>query len=86
MPIETVLNAARGLVVAPAGCGKTHLIIDALKAHTEKPNLVLTHTTAGVAALKQRLKKIGVLKKHYRIATIDGWTKPLCGRKNQNSV
>ncbi len=26
MSVETVLAAQRGLIVAPAGCGKTHLI------------------------------------------------------------
>lgn len=73
MSVEAVLDTTRGLVVAPAGCGKTHLITETLRVQTSKPYLVLTHTTAGVAALKQRLKKLGVPNKHYRVATIDGW-------------
>ena len=69
-----LLTINRGLVVAPAGCGKTHLITDALQAHvTEKPLLVLTHTNAGVAALRHRLSKLCTERRLYRLATIDGW-------------
>lgn len=69
-----LLNIARGLVVAPAGCGKTQLIADALIRHTgPKPVLVLTHTNAGVVALRARLDKAGVKPSAYRLSTIDGW-------------
>jgi superfamily II DNA or RNA helicase len=52
-PIEIDLLAIeRGTVTAPAGCGKTQLIANALARHRgNKPILVLTHTNAGVAAL-----------------------------------
>lgn len=73
MTVEAVIDSQRGLVVAPAGCGKTHLITETLKVQTAKPCLVLTHTTAGLAALKQRLKRQNVPKEHYRVSTIDGW-------------
>lgn len=64
----------RGLVIAPAGCGKTQLITDALARHTgAKPFLVLTHTNAGVAALRGRLEKAGVKPSAYRAATLDGF-------------
>ncbi len=63
-----------GTVTAPAGCGKTHLIAEALTRHTgAKPILVLTHTNAGVVALRGRLDKAGVPSKAYRLSTIDGW-------------
>lgn len=69
-----LLKIQRGLVVAPAGCGKTQLITEALKNHTHlKPILVLTHTNAGVAALRERLRKAGVPSARYRLSTIDGW-------------
>jgi len=69
-----LLNIQRGLVVAPAGCGKTQLIADALKRHGgPKPILVLTHTNAGVVALRARLDKAGVKASAYRLSTIDGW-------------
>lgn len=64
----------RGTVTAPAGCGKTHLIGEALKLHAEpKAVLVLTHTNAGVAALRDRLNRAGVVPRAYRLSTIDGW-------------
>ncbi|ARB45723.1 UvrD-helicase domain-containing protein [Alloalcanivorax xenomutans] len=64
----------RGTITAPAGCGKTELIAQTLRAHREsKPILVLTHTNAGVAALRARLDRAGVPTKAYRLSTIDGW-------------
>ena len=69
-----LLAIDRGLIVAPAGCGKTQSIVTALTCHREtKPILVLTHTNAGVAALRQRLSNSGVNRSAYRLATIDGW-------------
>lgn len=73
MTIEAVLAADRGSIVAPAGCGKTHLIAEALAPVPPKPILVLTHTTAGVVALKQRLQRRTVPAAHYSITTLDGW-------------
>lgn len=64
----------RGLVIAPAGCGKTQLITAALARHDgPKPILVLTHTNAGVAALRGRLEKAGVRPAAYRATTLDGF-------------
>lgn len=69
-----LLTINRGAVTAPAGCGKTYLIADALKRHRgTKPILVLTHTNAGVAALRGRLDAFGVPATRYRLATLDGW-------------
>lgn len=69
-----LLAIERGTVTAPAGCGKTHLIAEALTRHVNtKPILVLTHTNAGVAALRGRLDSAGVPSKAYRLSTIDGW-------------
>ncbi|MFL1484797.1 UvrD-helicase domain-containing protein [Marinobacter sp. LN3S78] len=69
-----LLAVTRGTVTAPAGCGKTQLIAQALVAHRDrKPILVLTHTNAGVAALRGRLSQAGVPANAYRLSTIDGW-------------
>ena len=74
MPEPDLLAIDRGTITAPAGCGKTHLIAQALTRHGgAKPILVLTHTNAGVAALRMRLDKAGVPAAHYRLSTIDGW-------------
>jgi DNA helicase-2/ATP-dependent DNA helicase PcrA len=69
-----LLAIDHGTVTAPAGCGKTHLIAEALSRHTElKPVLILTHTNAGVVALRSRLRDAGVPPRAYRLSTIDGW-------------
>lgn len=75
MPLaDSILDISRGAVVAPAGCGKTQLITDALAGLGARlPTLVLTHTNAGVAALRARLLGAGVPAKAYRIMTLDGW-------------
>lgn len=74
VPSSQVLHARLGLVVAPAGCGKTQLLADVLKSSSdEKPRLVLTHTNAGVGALRARLQRASVPRTAYRLSTIDGW-------------
>lgn len=70
----SLLEIDRGAVTAPAGCGKTQLIAESLKSYSgSKPILVLTHTNAGVTALRNRLVKAGVSSSAYRLYTIDGW-------------
>lgn len=69
------IKISHGTITAPAGCGKTHLVAEAIAAHdTDLPLLVMTHTNAGVAALKNRVSKLGVSPKNARIATLDGWS------------
>ena len=82
MPPEIDLLAiARGSVTAPAGCGKTQLIADTLTVHAHpRPILVLTHTNAGVSALRARLKRAGVPSAAYRVSTIDGFAMRLIAR------
>ncbi len=62
----------RGLVVAPAGCGKTHLISEAVKQCRGR-QLVLTHTHAGVKAIRDRMIRLRVPADQYRISTIDSF-------------
>lgn len=79
-PDPDLLAIRRGLVVAPAGCGKTHAIVSALQRHqARKPILVLTHTNAGVAALRRRLRVRNVPSSAYRLTTLDGWAMRLVG-------
>lgn len=75
MPAELdILTAALGSVTAPAGCGKTQLIADTLSTHNgSKPILILTHTNAGAAALRIRLKRSQISHKSYVVATLDGF-------------
>jgi DNA helicase-2/ATP-dependent DNA helicase PcrA len=73
-PEIDLLAIDKGAVTAPAGCGKTQLIASALSGHAGvKPILVLTHTNAGVAALRGRLDRAGVASSRYRLATLDGF-------------
>jgi len=81
-----LLAINRGTVTAPAGCGKTHLIAQSLKHFRgPKPILILTHTNAGVAALRHRLNQAGVPPRTYRLTTIDGWAMRLVGLFPQRS-
>jgi superfamily I DNA/RNA helicase len=74
LPEIDIFQARLGSITAPAGCGKTQLIADALSQHTgDKPVLVLTHTNAGVAALRARLQRGGVRSSAYMVSTIDGF-------------
>ncbi|TAY34693.1 DNA helicase UvrD [Rhizobium leguminosarum] len=69
-----LLDIRCGSVTAPAGCGKTQLIAESLVRHSDKkPILILTHTNAGVAALRARLERADVRPSSYRLATLDGW-------------
>jgi len=65
-------NSKNTLVVAPAGCGKTHLIADAVMVSSGR-QLVLTHTHAGVRAIIDHLKRRKVSSEQYRVATIDSF-------------
>jgi DNA helicase-2/ATP-dependent DNA helicase PcrA len=64
---------ATGYVVAPAGFGKTHLIAASL-CHATKRQLVLTHTYAGVNALRRKLRRLQVPTGTCRIDTIASWS------------
>ena len=82
-----LLAIDRGTVTAPAGCGKTHLIAEALTRHSNaKPILILTHTNAGVVALRGKLDRAGVPSKAYRLFTIDGWAMRLISNFPQRAA
>lgn len=60
------------ILIAPAGFGKTHTISECL-AHTEGRQLILTHTQAGVASIRDKLQKSSILKEKYTVETIDSF-------------
>ncbi|WP_369975496.1 UvrD-helicase domain-containing protein [Xanthomonas bundabergensis] len=81
LPEIDLLAIQRGSITAPAGCGKTELITASLAGKPEgKPVLILTHTNAGVAALRARLKKANIPSAAYRLSTIDGFAMRLIGK------
>ncbi len=70
---RAIAASASGFVEAPAGCGKTEAIVQTVRMHCRDPQLILTHTHAGVDALKQRFKRYQVPASKYFIDTIAGW-------------
>ena len=71
---EDLASSRRGVMVAPAGCGKTHVVAAAVRASAPGRYLVLTHTHAGVEALRDKLRTLGVATSKYEVETIAGWT------------
>ena len=69
---QDLAHVDRGMVVAPAGCGKTHLISEAVGC-SQGRQLVLTHTHAGVKAIREKMIRLGVPPQLYRVATIDAF-------------
>ena len=72
MDYLTFVNGAKAMLIAPAGYGKTYSIVECLKYTTGK-QLILTHTHAGVAAIKEKIKVAGIANKKYHIETICGF-------------
>lgn len=60
----------------PAGCGKTQIVatIAADLAERSQRVLLLTHTHAGVDALRRRLARLGVPRSAVELCTIASWT------------
>ena len=77
LPETLAAHAGSGYVVAPAGYGKTHLIADAVGLATRR-QLVLTHTYAGVNALRRKMRELSVPSSAYRVDTIASWALRLC--------
>lgn len=76
-----LLAAAPCSVEMPAGTGKTHLLAAAAAtaAAEGKRTLVLTHTNAGVDAIRKRLRRFGVPAALVRVDTITSWAFALVG-------
>jgi hypothetical protein len=67
-----LLGVERGAIVAPAGHGKTELIANL--AALGRRTLVLTHTNAGIQAIRARLKRLRVPQSSVAVDTISGWS------------
>lgn len=72
MDYSEFVSGAKTMLIAPAGYGKTYTIVECLK-HTTGKQLILTHTHAGVAAIKEKIKTAGIKNKKYHIETICGF-------------
>ncbi|MGW5558591.1 UvrD-helicase domain-containing protein [Micromonospora sp. NPDC003944] len=73
---ERLRKAMPCSVTMPAGTGKTELVasLASLAAETGQRALVLTHTNAGVDALRRRTRRLGVAADAVRIETIASWS------------
>jgi len=68
---EEIIKLGNNSIIAPAGHGKTELI--AKVAALGHRSLILTHTHAGVHALRARLKRLKVPHSAVAVDTIAGW-------------
>jgi hypothetical protein len=76
-----LIAAAPCSVEMPAGTGKTHLLAAAVAivAESGSRSLVLTHTNAGVDAIRKRLRQFDVPTALFRVETITSWAFSLVG-------
>ena len=72
MDYRAFVGSRKTILVAPAGYGKTHTIAECLK-HADGKQLILTHTHAGVASIKEKIKKLNIESKTYSIETISSF-------------
>lgn len=69
--LDALVGIGNAAVVAPAGHGKTEAI--AKTAAQGRRALILTHTHAGVHAIRSRLKRLGISHANASVDTIAGW-------------
>lgn len=68
------LKCHRGLLIAPAGHGKTTAIADCIMQCPDKSRyLILTHTHAGIASLRAKFNEKNIPQKKYQLDTITGF-------------
>ena len=70
--LEEFLSKKKSLLVSPAGYGKTYTIVECVKKAQGK-SLILTHTHAGIAAIKKKLLSANVSKDKYQVETITSY-------------
>ena len=75
-----LIASAPCCTILPAGTGKTEILATACKVVGEAGSraLVLTHTNAGVEAMRRRLRKLGVSAKSADVRTIASWSETWC--------
>jgi DNA helicase-2/ATP-dependent DNA helicase PcrA len=78
MEIDKFLSEFRSMICAPAGYGKTHTIISSVILNSSTlPILVLTHTNAGVAAIREKAKTNKIDMHRLVVSTICGYAQML---------
>lgn len=69
---EEFISKPKSLLIAPAGYGKTFSLAKCIE-YTKGKSLILTHTHAGIASIKEKLINLNIPSKKYNIATITGY-------------
>ncbi len=72
MDYQAFVDGDKTLLVAPAGYGKTYTIVNSLK-YTTGRQLILTHTHAGVASIKEKIKNSTIASNRYNVETISSF-------------
>ena len=72
--VKNFASERDNILIAPAGFGKTHTICECFN-HTEGRQLILTHTQAGVASIREKLGKCSIPKEKYSVETISSFAK-----------
>lgn len=75
---ENFAKQKRAVIVAPAGYGKTELIVQSVACCNGR-QLVLTHTHAGVDSLRKRFKKYSIPSSKFNIETIHSFALRFAG-------
>lgn len=70
--LEEFLSKNKSLLISPAGYGKTYTIVECVKKAQGK-SLILTHTHAGISAIKKKLLLANVSKDKYQVETITSY-------------
>jgi len=74
MNYQDFISKEKSLLIAPAGYGKTHAIAECLKySCDDERQLILTHTHAGIASIKEKIKKFDLPSSKYQVETITGF-------------
>ncbi|WP_320111119.1 UvrD-helicase domain-containing protein [Draconibacterium orientale] len=74
MSIEEFISKEKSLLIAPAGFGKTHSLAECLERTSEnEKQLILTHTHAGIASIKEKIRKLNIPSSKYQLETITGF-------------
>lgn len=72
--LEEFLSKDKSMIIAPAGYGKTHTIMECLHLLGEsKKCLILTHTHAGIASIKEKMQKGNIKPQKFAIDTISSF-------------
>jgi hypothetical protein len=62
----------KSMLIAPAGYGKTHTIAECIE-HCVGKQLILTHTHAGVASIKEKIKSLNISPRKLHVETITSY-------------